>query len=214
MRSINLKGCRFGRLVVVRRARNRGIRTRWMCRCVCGRRKIAFTLRLRDGRTRSCGCFREETRASVSKYAGVLFKTGSVKKFPEYGIWLNMRRRCYNVNDAYYPTYGGRGIKVCAAWRNNFVAFFKYIGRRPSSKHSLDRFPDQNGDYRPGNVRWATMIQQNRNRRSNRVFRIEGVTKTLTEWLEIAVVSRNTALTRLQKGWRPKRAFFVPGGQK
>ena len=88
----------------------------------------------------------------------------SLSKMPEYNSWSGMKSRCNNSNDARYHSYGGRGIKVCDEWQHNFKAFLDYVGNRPSKDHSIDRV-DNDGNYEPGNVRWATYIEQNNNRR-------------------------------------------------
>lgn len=83
----------------------------------------------------------------------------------EYKAWWNAKDRCYNTNNANYHHYGGRGITMWWVWRSDFYAFYMYIGPRPSPEHSLDRYPNNDGDYVPGNVRWATVDEQNSNRR-------------------------------------------------
>lgn len=129
----------------------------------------------------------------------------SLSQTTEYCAWRNMLRRCDNVNCADYANYGGRGIKVCKEWRD-FANFLADIGPRPSSKHSLDRV-DNDGDYKPENVRWATVFEQNGNTRSNRTFRI-GENK-----LHLAAVARahNVPVTRLKKrlnlGWPLEKAI-------
>ncbi len=91
------------------------------------------------------------------------FKHGLVKT-PEYAIWGSMKGRCLNPQDSNYPSWGGRGIKVHPEWVTDFTAFLRYIGPRPTPQHSLDRYPDKNGNYEPGNVRWATKQEQTDNR--------------------------------------------------
>lgn len=83
---------------------------------------------------------------------------------PEYKAWYAMKHRCTNRNDAYYSHYGGRGITVCNEWLISFMAFYKAVGKRPSANYSLDRIDNEKG-YEPGNVKWSTQSQQNRNRR-------------------------------------------------
>ncbi len=83
---------------------------------------------------------------------------------PEYSAWVSMKNRCLNPRAHNYRRYGGRGITICREWIDNFAAFFAYVGPRPSAQHSIDRFPDNNGNYEPGNVRWATAKEQTNNR--------------------------------------------------
>jgi hypothetical protein len=156
---IDLTGKRFGRLLVVARAENgRGGRRRWVCVCDCGNTTTVFghCLRRRDA-TRSCGCLaREQTRVRSLKHGCF----GS----PEYISWVAMKARCTNPNNKAFPDYGGRGIAVCGKWRASFIDFLAYVGPRPKGT-TLDRWPDKNGNYEPGNVRWATPKQQRGNQR-------------------------------------------------
>lgn len=91
----------------------------------------------------------------------------SGKATPEYHAWLAMKGRCLNVKNARYKDWGGRGIAVCGEWIESFEAFLAYVGKRPGRGYSIDRFPDNNGNYEPGNVRWATAKQQRANRRDS-----------------------------------------------
>lgn len=97
----------------------------------------------------------------------VRYKHGHSKPIPspEYRCWKDMRARCNKSGHRLYPYYGGRGIKVCDEW-NDFVPFLEHVGRRPSSDHSLDRIENSKG-YEPGNVKWATRIEQQNNTRQN-----------------------------------------------
>jgi hypothetical protein len=85
-------------------------------------------------------------------------------KHPLRGIWAGIIQRCENQNNPAYHRYGGAGISICRRWRESFNAFVMDIGERPTLGHSLDRFPNPSGNYEPGNVRWATQVQQCRNR--------------------------------------------------
>jgi hypothetical protein len=93
-------------------------------------------------------------------------------KSTEYTIWAKMKQRCHNPDDPNWHNYGARGIKVCQRWRNSFQAFFKDVGFRPSLLHSLDRWPNNDGDYKPTNVRWATREEQRANTRATMWERI------------------------------------------
>ncbi len=88
---------------------------------------------------------------------------------PEYSAWVAMKIRCTNAETPIYQRYGAVGIGVCARWSASFEDFLEDLGPRPSARHSLDRFPDRRGNYEPGNVRWATLEEQNRNRSSVRL---------------------------------------------
>ena len=104
-----------------------------------------------------------------------------VNQHPLYGIWQAMKRRCNNPNCKAYQWYGARGIKVCSEWQT-FQGFLAGVGERPTPKHQLDRHPDKNGNYEPGNVRWATSQQQQSNKRNNVLLTWQGKTQTATEW--------------------------------
>lgn len=128
----------------------------------------------------------------------------------EYWTWKNMKARCLSPTNPQYSNYGGRGIRICERWLANFENFLADMGSRPSSKHSLDRYPDNNGNYEPGNVRWATQQQQTRNRRGNHLVTINEDTRCLTEWAEISGVNAMTIEYRLKTGIDPCRAVFLP----
>ncbi len=135
----------------------------WHCVCRCGEELAVPSRSLRSGNTRSCGCLRREvaptTRLKHGAWAGG-------KPTPEYRAWRCMLNRCYRKKDLSYKWYGKLGVLVYEPWVTSFEKFLKYVGPKPSPKHSLDRYPDPAGDYQPGNVRWATASQQRTNRRA------------------------------------------------
>ena|SRR5438105_3349104 len=121
-------------------------------------------------------------------------------RISEYHCWTEMRQRCTNPTNKHFRLYGGRGITICSRW-NSFANFLADMGRKPSRKHSLDRYPNQNGNYEPGNCRWATQQQQMRNRRNNHLITFNGETLPLVEWaLRIGILA-STIRTRLKSGW-------------
>lgn len=136
-------------------------------------------------------------------------KTGpqhGMSETPTYSSWLAMRDRCKRPRAANYKLYGGRGIKVCERWRKDFREFLADMGEKPTG-HSIERI-DNNGDYTPGNCRWATIGEQCRNRRSNIRLTHEGKTQTLTEWAKEKKVSMHLVWERLYRnGWRLDRAL-------
>lgn len=147
MRLIDLTGQRLGRLTVLHRVTGKG----WLCRCDCGAEKIVTSTAVK-----SCGCLKSEMISRRNRTHG---RTGT----PEHNSWLAMRQRCYYRQHKDYSRYGGRGIKVCAKWRDDFEAFLADVGARPSPQHTIDRI-DGNGDYEPGNVRWSNAYVQSGNR--------------------------------------------------
>lgn len=129
---------------------------------------------------------------------------------PEYSVWKGIRRRCHDPESAAWPDYGGRGISVCARWRNSFATFLRDMGRRPSRRHTIDRI-DNNGDYEPGNCRWTTMNQQNQNSRHCNYITYNGVRKTLTKWARHLGFKRAALSNRIVvRGWSVRRAFTTP----
>lgn len=140
-------------------------------------------------------------------------KTHGMRSSPEYRIWNGMKQRCLNENHPAFSKYGGSGITVHSSWLT-FENFLNDVGLRPSPDHSLDRFPNQKGNYEPGNVRWATWKQQNGNRTDNVVVEYNGVQKTLLEWCSELGLPYERTYQRVKKcGWSAKDAFEI-GGDK
>ncbi len=135
---------------------------------------------------------------------------------PEWRAWWKMILRCYEPTREGFHNYGGRGIRVAKMWRGpeGFVAFLAHVGKRPSSKHSLDRFPDRNGDYKPGNVRWATITEQNQNTRKNVMVTFNGETRCITAWARITGIHDETIRLRLKSGWSAREALTVPPSKR
>ena len=127
-----------------------------------------------------------------------------------YRAWEGAKARCYNRNHPNYEQYGGRGIKVCDEWRDSFPAFLRDMGEPPSPKYTLDRFPDNNGDYRPGNCRWATKKEQGQNRRTNRLIEFNGETLCAAERARRYNMPRRTLFNRLSRGWSVEKALTTP----
>lgn len=149
----------------------------------------------------------------ISKIQGAQTKHGNctrAKKSPEYQSWASMLGRCCNPNRSHYHRYGGRGITVCERWQHSFQAFLEDVGPRPTPKHTLDRFPDNNGNYEPGNVRWATRKQQSRNRADNTIITANGETHCLIEWAEQSGLSVGIIQRRISHGWSAERALSTP----
>jgi hypothetical protein len=193
MRRIDLKNKRFGRLLVIEfKATINGI-AYWHCLCDCGKKRDVPSQRLREEKTQSCGCLHDEIRVSLKlKHGG--------RYWPEYRVWRAMIDRCEREKCEMYLYYGGRGISVCKRW-HDFSNFIADLGRRPTPKHQLER-DDRNGNYEPSNCRWATSLEQNRNRSNTVRVEIDGQIKTLGEWAESAGLKFGTISSRYYTGVR------------
>lgn len=123
-----------------------------------------------------------------------------------YRSWNMMKQRCLNPNDPRYADYGGRGIKICTQWINSFIKFKEDMGARPLGT-SLDRWPNTNGDYAPGNCRWATPKEQQRNMRTNRYLEFNGERKLLSDWAKELGVTYELLRSRVRRGWSIERAM-------
>jgi hypothetical protein len=176
MRKNDLRGRWYGRLLVERQGpHSRAGKVQWVCLCRCGARATVDAHSLRSGNTTSCGCQR---RDALGKH----FMTHT----PEYRAWRGAKRRCSARKGVAYPNYGGRGIRMAPEWQRDFAAFFAHVGERPSELHSLDRI-DVNGDYTPGNVRWATKQEQANNRRTNTRLTVPGLEHKTVAWIAQAM---------------------------
>lgn len=129
-----------------------------------------------------------------------------VTKIPEYKVWQDMKYRCESNVASGYERYGGRGIIVSELWNKSFQTFYKDMGKRPSDSHSLERI-NNDGNYEPGNCRWATRQEQASNRRSNRFFTMDGDTKTLKQWSDFYDCKYKTVHARIQAGYSIERAL-------
>ena len=165
----------------------------WLCRCDCGQERVISASNLQSGHTTSCGC--EQRRATSDANA-----THRQSHTSEHNTWCWMKDRCCNPNNANYPHYGGRGIKICERWLNSFENFFADMGKRPAGC-SIDRYPNNDGNYEPGNCRWATRSEQGRNRgRYNHPITAFGQTKLQTEWAQILNTSDSHIRFTLKRG--------------
>lgn len=199
-----LTGLRFGRLIVISRAKNdKWNQTTWLCRCDCGTEKLISGANLRKGNTTSCGCYKIEKITALNRTHG---QGGVLTKTAEYRIWANMVNRCTNSNNPAFKDYGGRGITVCSRWRK-FENFFADMGKRPSLIMSVDRKKNNKG-YSKTNCRWATHTQQTRNARSNRIVKYNGRSMPLAEAAELAGARYKTVWWRIDQGWTLREALY------
>lgn len=196
-KTVNWIGKRFRWLVVL----SRGRRAHWLCRCDCGVEREFHHSNLKSGHTKSCGCRTIELKTAIWLRHGHNRKRGPT---PTYRSWASMRQRCETKTAKSYADYGGAGIRVCERWKT-FDNFLADMGKRPPGT-SIDRYPNNAGNYEPGNCRWATSKQQTRNRRNTRTLTVRGETLCVTDWAIKAGMSRSVLARRLKSGWPPERA--------
>ena len=197
---IDMTGKRYGCITAVRPnglCKSRDIK--WLFKCDCGVEFSASGYAARNGKIATC------PECAAKRIASGSIKHG-MSSTPEFGIWTDIKTRCYNQNHIAFKHYGGRGIAVCERWLSSFENFLADIGKRPSRIHSIDRI-DTNGNYEPENCRWATGIEQANNRRNNIRIVIDGTEKTLTEWCRDLGVSYSSAWLRYQQGCRGNDLF-------
>lgn len=198
----DIAGQKFNRLSVLSEAgRSKDRKVLWLCRCDCGTELIVSGKRLRNGESKSCGCLKSEmttARNTLHGHAGT----------PLYKVWQGMVKRCTNPNDRNFHKYGGRGIRVCDRWES-FESFYADMSDGYAAGLTLDRI-NVNGHYEPGNCRWATQTEQQRNRTNNKLVTYEGSTKVLAEWCDQLGIPYKTVARRLNDGWSVERAFNAP----
>lgn len=189
----------FGRLTAIAPLRTGG-RWCWECKCVCGATTTVMEKYLLSANTTSCGCLhREQLAARNTKHGNAI--RGRVSR--EHKIWSHMKDRCHNANAKDYRHYGGRGIKVCERWLESFENFLADMGVCPP-KHQLERI-NNNGNYEPGNCRWATRTEQMRNTRKNVMLTFQGKTMPISQWAEQLKAQPQTLYSRAKAGWGVER---------
>ncbi len=225
-RSEVVRDAEFGRLTVIKRInvkKGRKHLYKVKCRCRCGAIHICFVDGLLNGATKSCGCLSSEMTTERNFRTA---KFGGISVEPEWKLtfssWQSMMSRCRNKNCTAYEPYGGSGIKVCQTLAESPVDLADVIGMRPSSYHTLDRHPDNSGNYSCGrceecrtkgwrkNIRWATRKEQMRNWSRNAFVTAFGETMTKSAWEEITGLSADVISYRLKHNWDPEDAVSVP----
>ena len=204
----NLINKKFGKLLVTKECgRNQKREMLWKCLCDCGNYVEVPTYRLISGKTKSCGCIRNELLLTYSDYKR---ESHGMAKTRLYKTWVNMRNRCNRPTERGYKNYGGRGIKVCVEWQNSFIPFMEWaLSNGYDDTLTIDRI-DVNGNYEPNNCRWVTQKEQNNNMTSNVRLTHKGITHNLTEWSKITGISYPTLQGRIRRGWKTEDILFKP----
>lgn len=208
----DLTGQRFGRLTVIERAENnKSGRVCWKCLCDCGNKHIVSSNNLLRGEVKSCGCLRDD----LKKENHHRFIHG-MKNTPLYHSWATMKQRCFNPKTEKYSRYGGRGITIYPDWVNSFKTFYDYVSKLPhfgEKGYTLDRI-DNDGNYEPNNLRWATVKEQSRNRSNNHLVDYNGEAMTLAEASEKCRVNFATLTNRIQHGEKGDYLFRLPTSKR
>lgn len=137
-------------------------------------------------------------------------KSHRISDMPEYNAWSQMLYRCMNPRSKAFHRYGGRGITICERWRQTFRAFYEDVGPRPTPDHSIDRYPNNDGNYEPGNTRWSTSAEQTRNRSGNVFLEYKGRRMVVADWAEELGVSHPAICYRIRMGWSAERIIETP----
>lgn len=201
----DMTGVKLGRLTFVRNAQVPHARhIIWECKCDCGQVVYKTSTYARYMKYPSCGCWQHERRRENSRKQ--LLKHGKYGT-QVYRAWAGMKTRCYAAKEKQYHLYGGRGIKVYEPRRVSFVKFYEDMGDPPGQGYSLDRI-NNDGNYEPGNVRWADKYTQQNNKRNNRLLTVRGQTLTLAQWGREMGISDQTINSRLRRGLSPEKAIY------
>lgn len=171
----------------------------WEYRCECGSVRRLVSSQVSAGRVRSCGCLPHGN-----------YKHGRSES-AEYKIWVEIIRRCKARGRKGSYIYVERGIDIASEWKKDFMAFYSYMGPRPSPRHSVDRI-DNNLGYIPGNVRWATYTEQARNRRNNKILTCGGISQCLTAWAETLGIPLTRFRSKLKSGCSLEQLVTAHGG--
>lgn len=199
----DLTGQRFGRLLVLKLAgKSNDNHYKWLCQCDCGNTKIIIGRDITSGKTKSCGCFaRQLTSIRTLKH--------NMHGTKIYHIWISIKQRCNNSNNHKYKDYGGRGIKICKGWENDFMSFYNWsINNGYKEGLSIDRI-NNDGNYEPQNCRWVTMKEQANNRRNNHYIVYKSEIHTITEWSRIIGISSSTIQRRIKKEIPENLLFYL-----
>lgn len=200
---VDLTGQKFGRLTVIRRSHFEKDVTWYECQCDCGNICVKRGTDIKRGHTKSCGCLHKR----IAREQHISHGESETRLYRE---WQGMKRRCYNPNEQNYPWYGGKGIKVCSEWKNNFEKFRDWALTHGYADHlTLDRI-NGSKNYGPDNCRWITIQEQQFNKCSNHFLEHNGRKMTVTEWERELGYRSGTIKNRIRLGWSTERILTEP----
>lgn len=207
-------GEKYGRLTIIETFFEFGSdgkkRKRARCSCDCGGEHVACYYSLRRGNVSGCFNCSKAVRGKSSRFThrqAKGFADENPEEYKVFCVWRGMIARCTNPKNSHWHRYGGRGIDVCDYWMESFENFISDMGMRPTPDHQIDRIDNDSG-YRKSNCRWVSRKDNARNKNMNRVLEINGESRCVSEWAEIAGVKPDTVLMRLKRGWNQKDAVF------
>lgn len=201
----DLTNMKFGRLKVVKYLYTKQKKAIWLCQCDCGNSINVNAGALTSGNTKSCGCLKHDI---AKKHYSQLNKKHGMKNTKIYKKWLAIKKRCSKQYTKDYKNYGGRGIKVCDEWKNDFMNFYNWaIENGYREDLTLDRI-DVNGNYEPNNCRWITNLEQQNNKRNNRYIEYNKEKHTISEWSRLTGINKNTLLQRINRKIDKNKIFY------
>ena len=189
---IDFTNKRFGKIVCVKPLRvNNHKEVVWLCKCDCGNFCEKSSGAFKNiSKIASCGCMKGKkphmTNLELKNYK------------PIHECYVNMKTRCYNPNYELYSRYGGRGIKVCDEWKNNFKEFYNWAINGWKKELTLDRI-NNDDDYKPDNCRWVDRVEQANNRHTNYLIKYKGEIKTMAQWSKILKIDYSFIQIRMYK---------------
>lgn len=211
---IDITEQKFGRLIVLKyKGKSKYGHSVWLCKCVCGNKKIINKSSLTSGGTKSCGCLQKEMVKLYKKEKPNFIHGMSHTTF--HNKWCSMIERCYNPNHPAYHNYGGRGIKICEKWLD-FINFKEdmyesYLEHKKNNDYTSIEREDNNGNYCKENCRWATRAEQSSNRRNSHLITYKKETLSLKEWSKKINIKYNILHSRIFRSkWPIKKALTMP----
>lgn len=206
-----IEGQKYGKLTIIKEVSPIGSKRRILCKCDCGNIKEYSMDRVIHGRTKSCGCLRNEMFLTHRNNNGTSVYPKEATTSKLYTIWNSMKCRCYTISSGAYFKYGAKGIRMCNEWKNDFMTFYNWaLANGYSDELTIDRI-DYRGNYEPSNCRWADIRTQANNKSNVRKYEYNGELHTMTEWSEIMNINYGALWERLNVlGWSIEKALTTP----